>query len=1354
MTSVEIQSMLRLPYERSRWLGLLREILPTVEIFRIVQTVPISPASGSCTAYQIARVPLVDGRNIAVVEVEVNGQVDLQRNRVGLRNLVARFIDQQQAHAVIGLFRGADEDYRFSFVARTSEIGPDGELNRSETAPRRYTYLLGRGQACRTPTERLVGLSERGRSATLNDLLKAFKVEPLFKEFFHEYGQVFDKVEDLIRPTLAGKEPLRMFTQRLFNRLMFLAFIERKGWLRFGQRTDYLNALWDDYQSKPRREDKSTFYQERLFPLFFLALNNPSERDLMSINRGGFLATLVGNVPYLNGGLFDKDAADEPPGLVVPDEAIAAILDSDKGLFGRYNFTVLESTPLEIDLAVDPEMLGKVFEELVTGRHEQGSYYTPKPIVSFMCRETLVAHLADRCPKEELSALEAFVHDHQPGRLKDAEVVFAAIHNVTVCDPACGSGAYLLGMLHELLELRTCLFAANQKLDATTAHGRKLEIIERNLYGVDLDAFAVNIARLRLWLSLAVEFEGEKPPPLPNLDFKIEQGDALSAPAPATLKGETGALRNQIIKAFREKKADYLQAHGRDKKDLRLEIDRLRNDLRIWLHSDAPTSAFDWAIEFAEVFYQDQSSGDDGDTGFDIVVANPPYVRMELIKAQKPLLRKRFPHVHAERADLYVYFYARAHELLRQGGAAAFISSNKWLRSGYGESLRQHLLDTQRFRLVMDFGELGVFESAATDAAIFIWEKRPRGDASTNWAMVKDLEGCYAESVRQHFLRLAVAVPANQFGRGKPRLATSAAAELRGRMERSGPRLGELCNGLLGWGVKTGLNEAFVVSHAKRDELVAKTPAATEIIKPLLSGDDVRRYEFHYRGSYLIYTFHGVDIRRYPSVEKHLHPFRSFKNAKGEIVGLEHRATEQEWFELQQPQMAYRDFFAASKIVYPDFGKELRFAMDCAGHYALNTSYFIAREDWYLLAVLNSSSVFQYLKGTCQLLGDEDDGGRLRFFGQYLETLPIPEVSTADRKAVGELAKKAQTLHGQRRTRVESFLRHLGLDLAQSTSRNPLEQPWKLSATEFAKRAKRQPLKLYESARVETVALTEKITKLESEIDARVATLYGLDAEDRRWATQAASAAKSDDKQSLFFRVLGQLKERRPYFRFEEIQTLTNDEELALKDSSLKVYLSEAVKQGHIHDAGRGWYSRLSDRVPLDSRPVAKLIRAVEKAFPLLDFTVWSTAQINPWMHHLLAQPVAFLHAPSDALESVGEILSAKGWQVSVNPPPSAGPKAVRPGEKMVVLRPTLSKQPPGEGRQAAIEKILVDLVAEATHLALMEASDAQGVATAILNRFLVQIAVLQRYADSRAIDISEIITINQRQSNASIGVG
>jgi len=488
MTGVEIQNHLRLPYDRVRWLNLLKTLLPSMEVGRFEQALPVGDLQAKSVA-QIARIPLTDGRVVAVLEVEVSGQVDLQRNRVGLRNLVAKFIDQGNAHAVLGFFRGdrsSDGDYRLSFVAKSSEITTDGQLSRTETDKRRYTYILGRGQPCRTPAERLELLRKRNGNVTLENLVEAFKVEPLFKEFFRDYGRVFDTVESLIKPSLPDKETLRLFTQRLFNRLMFLAFIERKGWLKIGERTDYLAALRDTYAD--RRKPDGTFYRDHLVPLFFEGLNQPDRPE-------GHIDPRFGTVPYLNGGLFEKadDGSDDRAGIVVPDKVLESIFTE---LFERYNFTVAESTPLDVEVAVDPEMLGKVFEELVTGRHEQGSYYTPKPIVSFMCREALVEFLAARCQKEKRPALEAFVHDHQPVGLSDAEAVLAALRAVTVCDPACGSGAYLLGMLHELLDLRTCLFAASQKLDATTAHARKLEIIERNLYGVDLDSFAVNIARL------------------------------------------------------------------------------------------------------------------------------------------------------------------------------------------------------------------------------------------------------------------------------------------------------------------------------------------------------------------------------------------------------------------------------------------------------------------------------------------------------------------------------------------------------------------------------------------------------------------------------------------------------------------------------------------------------------------------------------------------------------------------------------------------------------------------------------------------------------------------------------------
>jgi len=253
---------------------------------------------------------------------------------------------------------------------------------------------------------------------------------------------------------------------------MFIAFIQKKGWLKFDGKTDYLSALWQDYQQDNGTEDKN-FYRDRLSHLFFEGLNNPQQQDIAGINNGGYLKYLIGRVPYLNGGLFERDEDDKDSQIIVSDECIDTILHD---LFQRFAFTVTESTPLDVEVAVDPEMLGKVFEELVTNRHGSGSYYTPKPIVSFMCREALKGYLKTQVSGELPDAIDRFVDDHDPVNLGNPEAILESLRRVRTCDLACGSGAYLLGMLHELLDLRQCLFNA-KKIDTKTTYQRKLEII-------------------------------------------------------------------------------------------------------------------------------------------------------------------------------------------------------------------------------------------------------------------------------------------------------------------------------------------------------------------------------------------------------------------------------------------------------------------------------------------------------------------------------------------------------------------------------------------------------------------------------------------------------------------------------------------------------------------------------------------------------------------------------------------------------------------------------------------------------------------------------------------------------------
>ena len=821
---------------------------------------------------------------------------------------------------------------------------------------------------------------------------EAFAVEPVTNEFFREYARAFARVESLVGGIDEGAtDRRRLFTQRLFNRLMFLAFIQKKGWLRFDGDTNYLPALWRAYLGD---EDDENFYRDPLKLLFFTGLNTPHEVDVAGINDGGYTSEIFGDVPYLNGGLFERNADDNDDAIVVPDAAIETILED---LFGRFNFTVTESTPLDVEVAVDPEMLGRVFEELVTGRHETGSYYTPKPVVSFMCREALKGHLGARLPHDSSGAIQRFVEEHEPAGLRDPEGALEALRNVTVCDPACGSGAYLLGMLHELLDLRERLFAV-RSLDPISNYERKLEIIQKNLYGVDIDAFAVNIARLRLWLSLVVDFEGEedqKPPPLPNLDFKIETGDSLTAPDPSGGL-ELDMVRDDQVSRMDDLKAGYLKAHGEEKKRLRGEIDGLRRGISTWAHPDGAVGGFDWQVEFAEVFAGDASEARTAG-GLEVILANPPYVRQELIKNLKPALKGVFPEVYTGTSDLYVFFYARALQLLRPGGMLAFISSNKWFRANYGAKLRKHVAETTHVTSITDFGDLPVFQSATAYPIIFTAQKgRNEIGGPTVLTQVKTLDPPYPD-VAALVGEIGQPLPHDAIDGSDWSLTDAATADRLRTMKAAGIPLGEYVNGQIYYGIKTGFNKAFYVNAQERDELISQDPNSDEVIRPLAVGKNIKRRMVQ-RDQWQVFTPIGVPIKRYPAVFEHLKQWQP---------ELEKRYDKgKHWWELRACD--YYEAFDQPKIMYPVLVKNRRFAFDTAGSVTNDKAFVIPIDDLYLLGILNSAPTWGAIAEICSKLR----GGFYEMRTVHLSKVPIPNAPAADREAIAELVQKCLDAKG------------------------------------------------------------------------------------------------------------------------------------------------------------------------------------------------------------------------------------------------------------------------------------------------------------------------------------------------------
>ena len=939
----------------------------------------------------------------------------------------------------------------------------------------------------------------------------AFDVEAVTGKFFADYQRVFAQVETAVEGIPEDEtEARRLYTQRLFNRLMFLRFIEKKGWLTYNGDHNYLRSLFDAANNTgagglERSEDTplirgagglehsedtslirgagglehsedtslirgagglehsedtslirgagglehsedtslirgagglehsedtslirgaggleysedtslirgagglehsedtplirgagglkhvEDFLNDRLFWAFFHGLGTAADLPHDSAEVAEVIKERRGEIPFLNGGLFEMQDYDNRNAIHIPNDAFAEILE----LFERYNFTVTESTPIDIEVAVDPEMLGKVFEELVTGRHDTGSYYTPRPVVSFMCRESLKICLHNKTD-ETSECLQAFIDDGDATEIRNPEKVLHVLQTLRICDPACGSGAYLLGMMGELLRLRDALFQS-KKVDPKSTYQRKLDIIQKNLYGVDKDEFAVNIAMLRLWLSLAVDYEDDTPEPLPNLDYKVAAGDSLTGPAPEQI-----SLASRLIDQIQEHQAAYLVTHtDTEKQRLREVIAELKESLQEWQSSD---DEFVWQVEFPEVFQEG---------GFDIVIGNPPYVRQELIRPIKPTLKRLFPEVYAGTADLYVYFYKRGTELLRVAGVLTYISSNKFMRAAYGEKLRVFFTDKACLKKLVDFGSVQVFK-AGVDTCIVLVENAVPSEQTFFVATFQDEAN--VSRLSDAFQERAFSMHARDLSPNGWALTSPKVLRLLEKLENIGTPLDEYVDGFYR-GVVTGCNDAFIINESMRQQLVTEDAKSDELIKPLLRGRNLRRWQAVSANEYLIVIASSTNKgwpwadarsnseaerifeRNYPAIYQHLSGYRErliVRNDQGKF-----------YWELR-PCLYYAEF-GKSKILYSEVSKSLYACYDTTGAFGLKTTYSVPTNDFSFLAMLNSTLFDWYARYKFGNFGDAWEGGGLFFFAQYMEKVPIADRTPAQKAELSRLVEQ------------------------------------------------------------------------------------------------------------------------------------------------------------------------------------------------------------------------------------------------------------------------------------------------------------------------------------------------------------
>ena len=539
MTKTELRQIFQAPYNQKTWGHSLHFLSGNNDRLQL------RSAPESITLYTNEATKLVksfhllgtlrtnDDVEFPIYEVILNNKLQISHNKVTVNNFVKKYIVSNAIEGALVTYAYEDTDrkeWRFSFISKNTASEFFAEAESIETNPRKYTYVFGTDELHTTAVERFFTLQQS--NFEVKDFFAAFEVEALNKEFFEEYKAIYEDFVEHITGKRFVKEKgkwvekekhlpdpqylspfgeddkcVRDYVKKLLGRLVFLYFLQKKEWLNGD--VNYLKNLFG-------KSDKTSFLEEVLEPLFFGVLNTkPEDRRALFEAEQWNLSLLKEweKVPYLNGGLFERDIIDNER-VIFSEELFVRTFE----FFSLYIFTIDENDPEDTQIGIDPEMLGKIFENLLEDNKDKGAFYTPKEIVQYMCRESLIAYLTEKHKEEEVN-IRDLVEKHNTKWEEDTcKKVLNSLKEVKICDPAIGSGAFPMGMLNELYKCRIVL--GEEK-----SVNIKKEILQNNIYGVDIEKGAVDIARLRFWLALVVD--ETIPEPLPNLDFKIMQGNSL-----------------------------------------------------------------------------------------------------------------------------------------------------------------------------------------------------------------------------------------------------------------------------------------------------------------------------------------------------------------------------------------------------------------------------------------------------------------------------------------------------------------------------------------------------------------------------------------------------------------------------------------------------------------------------------------------------------------------------------------------------------------------------------------------------------------------------------------------------------
>lgn len=682
------------------------------------------------SAIHVADIDRVDSDPIALYDVTLRPGSKIQHSRVAIKQFIAsEAMTFTHAFILFHYDNEAQRPWRFSYVYKERTTAA------TRATAKRYTYVFGKDYRSRTAVERFLELARS--SKTDKDFAEAFSVEALSDEFFDRYRELYadfvqyltgkryvkesgkwvEKTIHAPNPQLAtsfeGSDKLvRDYIKKMFGRIVFLYFLQRKGWLA-GNR-QYMHDLF--YRS----ELQDNFLDGVLEPLFFGVLNTRPE------HRSADVASLPDSdkIPYLNGGLFQQDEIDERT-CTIPADYFKRLFD----FFDQYNFTIDENDPEDAEVGIDPEMLGRIFENLLEDNKDKGAFYTPKEIVEYMCRESIIAYLLNGIPERSHELIRNFVETLDADTLNDEQRKYLAkkLVDVKICDPAIGSGAFPMGIVNILSKIYLALGLVRDRSKM------KRHIMEQNIYGVDIEKGAVDIARLRFWLAMVVD--ATEPEPLPNLHFKIMQGNSLlesyngkdlSRLTKVNI-GESGSLglQNQDAELLISSLANYYSEsdHGERAKIFNDIINNVRRQIFELTQSEdfmkdvddlsANDKFFLWHTWFADVF---------ANGGFDIIIGNPPYLKEG--RANKAIFEavKDSPYYQGK-MDIWYMFACLGIDMLKSDGNLCFIATNNWVTSSGAKKLRQKINTDAQIIQLCDFKDYMIFKTASIQTMILQFKK-------------------------------------------------------------------------------------------------------------------------------------------------------------------------------------------------------------------------------------------------------------------------------------------------------------------------------------------------------------------------------------------------------------------------------------------------------------------------------------------------------------------------------------------------------------------------------------------------------------------------------------------------------